>query len=294
MKLRTTEYFLRESLVSIGRNSWMASASVGTVAVSLFVLGVFLLLVLNMNRAASIVESQVQIAVYLRDDMDIGAIRWVGSEIQKIDGINSIEFVSKDVAIERLRSRLGDQSYLLDALEENPLPNGFNVTMREARLVPATAEKISKIDGVTEAKYGQDVVENLFDITQMIRVFGLCLMLTLAGATIFIISNTIRLTIFARRKEIAIMKYVGATDEFIRLPFVIQGVILGFIGGMISAIALSYFYSVVSEKIFDSLKFFPLLPQDPYMKFIGVLIIVFGMIIGAAGSTISLKKFLEV
>ncbi|MBR1419778.1 MAG: permease-like cell division protein FtsX [Selenomonadaceae bacterium] len=294
MKLRTTEYFLRESLVSIGRNSWMASASVGTVAVSLFVLGVFLLLVLNMNRAASIVESQVQIAVYLRDDMDIGAIRWVGSEIQKIDGINSIEFVSKDVAIERLRSRLGDQSYLLDALEENPLPNGFNVTMREARLVPATAEKISKIDGVTEAKYGQDVVENLFDITQMIRVFGLCLMLTLAGATIFIISNTIRLTIFARRKEIAIMKYVGATDEFIRLPFVIQGVILGFIGGMISAIALSYFYSVVSEKIFDSLKFFPLLPQDPYMKFIGILIIVFGMIIGAAGSTISLKKFLEV
>ena len=166
--------------------------------------------------------------------------------------------------------------------------------MREARLVPATAEKISKIDGVTEAKYGQDVVENLFDITQMIRVFGLCLMLTLAGATIFIISNTIRLTIFARRKEIAIMKYVGATDEFIRLPFVIQGVILGFIGGMISAIALSYFYSVVSEKIFDSLKFFPLLPQDPYMKFIGILIIVFGMIIGAAGSTISLKKFLEV
>ena len=294
MKLRTTEYFLRESLVSIGRNSWMASASVGTVAVSLFVLGVFLLLVLNMNRAASIVESQVQIAVYLRDDMDIGAIRWVGSEIQKIDGINSIEFVSKDVAIERLRSRLGDQSYLLDALEENPLPNGFNVTMREARLVPATAEKISKIDGVTEAKYGQDVVENLFDITQMIRVFGLCLMLTLAGATIFIISNTIRLTIFARRKEIAIMKYVGATDEFIRLPFVIQGVILGFIGGMISAIALSYFYSVVSEKIFDSLKFFPLLPQDPYMKFIGILIIVFGMIIGAAGSTVSLKKFLEV
>lgn len=252
------------------------------------------MLVLNMNRAASIVESQVQIAVYLRDDMDIGAIRWVGSEIQKIDGINSIEFVSKDVAIERLRSRLGDQSYLLDALEENPLPNGFNVTMREARLVPATAEKISKIDGVTEAKYGQDVVENLFDITQMIRVFGLCLMLTLAGATIFIISNTIRLTIFARRKEIAIMKYVGATDEFIRLPFVIQGVILGFIGGMISAIALSYFYSVVSEKIFDSLKFFPLLPQDPYMKFIGILIIVFGMIIGAAGSTISLKKFLEV
>lgn len=294
MKLRTTEYFLRESLVSIGRNSWMASASVGTVAVSLFVLGVFLLLVLNMNRAASIVESQVQIAVYLRDDMDIGAIRWVGSEIQKIDGINSIEFVSKDVAIERLRSRLGDQSYLLDALEENPLPNGFNVTMREARLVPATAEKISKIDGVTEAKYGQDVVENLFDITQMIRVFGLCLMLTLAGATIFIISNTIRLTIFARRKEIAIMKYVGATDEFIRLPFVIQGVILGFIGGLISAIALSYFYSVVSEKIFDSLKFFPLLPQDPYMKFIGILIIVFGMIIGAAGSTISLKKFLKV
>lgn len=294
MKLRTTEYFLRESLVSIGRNSWMASASIGTVAVSLFILGIFLLLVLNMNRAASIVESQVQIAVYLRDDLESGAIRWVGSEIQKLDGIKSLEFVSKDVAIERLRSRLGDQSYLLDALDENPLPNGFEVTMREARLVPETAKRIEGIDGVTEVKYGQDVVENLFDITQMIRVFGLCLMLLLAGATIFIVSNTIRLTIFARRKEIAIMKYVGATDDFIRHPFVIQGVILGFIGGLISAIALSYFYSVVSDRILESLKFFPLIPQDPYMKILGGLLIVFGMIIGAAGSTISLKKFLEV
>lgn len=294
MKIRTLRYYLHETFVSIGRNTWMASASIGTVAVSLFVLGIFLLLFLNVNRIASTIESQVQIAVYLEDDLEQAEIRTIGSAIQKIDGIESLEFVSKDQAFAQLKQRLGDQSYLLDALDGNPLPNSFEIVMKNARLVPETARKISAIEGIEEVKYGRDVVDNLFEITEMVRVVGFMLVVLLTIATIFIISNTIRLTVFARRREIAIMKYVGATNRFIEIPFLLEGIILGSIGGVISAFSLGYFYALVSDKILESLTFFPLLPVTPYIELIGIFIILAGTVIGALGSTISLKRFLEV
>jgi len=123
---------------------------------------------------------------------------------------------------------------------------------------------------------------------------GIILILILALATIFIISNTIRLTVFARRKEIAIMKYVGATDSFIRWPFVLEGILLGFIGGGISAIILRSFYSAMTEKIYATLAFLPLIEQYPFMNYLTLCLIISGMLVGTLGSTVSLKKFLEV
>ncbi|MBR4695123.1 MAG: permease-like cell division protein FtsX, partial [Selenomonadaceae bacterium] len=203
--------------------------------------------------------------------------------------------VTKDEAMDRLRERLGDQKYLLDALgEKNPLPESVEVTVRLPEMVQTAAEAIEQMDGVEEAKYGQDVVEHLFDITRLMRIFGLILMVLLAGATLFIISNTIRLTVFARRKEIAIMKYVGATDWFIRWPFLLEGMVLGFIGGIIAALALRSFYAAMAAKIYSTLAFFPLMPQYPFMNYVSAVIIVSGMIIGTIGSTISLKRFLQV
>ena len=295
MKLRTSEYFIREVLISLRRNNWMSFASVGTVAVSLFVLGVFMLLVLNMNRLASTLESQVQISVYFQEDIKDSVRDKVEEDILEMQGIESVKYVSKDEAMERLKERLGDQKYLLDALEEkNPLPDSLEVTVKMPEMVETAANAIVKMDGVEEAKYGQDVVEHLFDITRLMRIFGLALMVLLAGATLFIISNTIRLTVFARRKEIAIMKYVGATDWFIRWPFLLEGMVLGFIGGIIAALALRSFYAAMAAKIYSTLAFFPLMPQYPFMNYVSVAIIVSGMVIGTIGSTISLKRFLKV
>ena len=295
MKLRTSEYFIREVLISLRRNNWMSFASIGTVAVSLFVLGVFMLLVLNMNRLASTLESQVQISVYFQEDIKDSVRDKVEEDILEMQGIESVKYVSKDEAMERLKERLGDQKYLLDALEEkNPLPDSLEVTVKMPEMVETAANAIVKMDGVEEAKYGQDVVEHLFDITRLMRIFGLALMVLLAGATLFIISNTIRLTVFARRKEIAIMKYVGATDWFIRWPFLLEGMVLGFIGGIIAALALRSFYAAMAAKIYSTLAFFPLMPQYPFMNYVSVAIIVSGMVIGTIGSTISLKRFLKV
>lgn len=295
MKFRTSEYFVREVFVSLKRNNWMSFASIGTVAVSLFVLGVFLLLVLNMNRMASTLESQVQISVYLQDELRGAEKDELEERISDLSGIQSVKYVDRDEAIERFRERLGDQKYLLDALgDKNPLPDSFEVTVMQPSMVQTAAETIAQFDGVAEAKYGQDVVEHLFDITRLMRVFGLLLMVLLAGATIFIISNTIRLTVFARRKEIAIMKYVGATDWFIRWPFLLEGVVLGCIGGLVAAFALRSFYAAMAAKVYNTLTFFPLMPQYPFMNYVSAAILVSGMVIGAIGSTISLKRFLKV
>ncbi len=296
MKFRTLEYFIREVIISLKRNNWMSFASIGTVAVSLFVLGVFLLLVLNMNRMASTLESQVQIAVYLEDNLSGKEKDRLEEALKDMSGIQSVKYVDKEEALVKLKERLGEQQYLLNAMEdgENPLPDAFEVTVKLPELVQTAAASIQEMDGVAEAKYGQDVVEHLFDITRLVRIFGLLLMVLLTGATIFIISNTIRLTVFARRKEIAIMKYVGATDWFIRWPFLLEGIVLGFIGGIVSALALRSFYAAMASKIYNTLAFFPLMPQYPFMDYVSIGIIVSGMIIGAIGSTISLRRFLQV
>ena len=295
MKLRTSEYFIQETFRSLRRNNWMSFASIGTVAVSLFVLGVFLLLVLNMNRLASSLESQVQISVYLADGLSESARKDIASDIEALQGIEEIRYVPKEEAKERLAKRLGDQKYLLDALgEKNPLPDSFEVVLKSPDLVETAAAAITRMDGVEQAKYGQDVIEHLFAITRLIRIFGLALMVLLAGATLFIISNTIRLTVFARRKEVAIMKYVGATDWFIRWPFLLEGMVLGFVGGVLAALALQSFYAAMASKIYETLAFFPLLPQSPYMYYVSAAILLSGMGIGALGSTISLKRFLKV
>ena len=295
MKVRTIEYYIREVFISLRRNNWMSVASIGTVAVSLFIFGMFLMMVMNMNKLAENMESQVQINVYLLDKVDREQARDIEKDLKEIEGVESVGFVTKDEAMERFKDRLGDQKTLLDALDEtNPLPDSFEVTVTNPDLVKTAAEKMEKLDGVECAKYGQDVMEHLFEITRLLRIFGFTLMLVLAFATLFIISNTIRLTVFARRKEIAIMKYVGATDWFIRWPFVMEGMVLGLFGSIIAAMVLRTAYTAMAEKVYDTLDFFPLIPEKPFLTYITIVVVISGMVVGAIGSAVSIKKFLKV
>jgi cell division transport system permease protein len=295
MKIRTSEYMIRETFLSLKRNNWMTVASVGTVAVSLFIFGMFLILAMNMNKMVASLESQVQISVYLKDDLSKGDRKDIETDIRGMQGIATVKFVSRDEALQRFKERLGDQKFLLDALgDANPLPDAFEVTVTHPDMVRTAAEAIGNFKGVESAKYGQDVIQHLFDITRLIRIMGFTLMALLAGATLFIISNTIRLTVFARRKEIAIMKYVGATDWFIRWPFLLEGMVLGFLGGVIAVVLLNSVYSAIVVKVYSTLAFFPLIQEYPFLIYVTLLILVSGMCIGALGSTISLKRFLRV
>ena len=192
MKIRTSEYFIREVCRSLKRNNWMSLASVGTVAVSLFIFGMFMMLVMNMNKMADSLESQVQINVYLQDDVSREQARDIEKDLKNLQGVEQVTFVSREEAMERFKERLGDQKTLLEALDEtNPLPDSFEVMITQPELVKTAAASIERYDGVESARYGQDVMEHLFDMTRLIRIFGFSIMLVLALATLFIIANTV-------------------------------------------------------------------------------------------------------
>ena len=295
MKISTLEYFIREVFNSLKRNNWMSVASIGTVAVSLFIFGMFLMLVMNMNKMVESLESQVQIKVYLEEDFSRDDARDLEVDLKKMQGVESVTFVPKEEAMEKFKERLGDQKTLLEALDEtNPLPDSFEVTLVQPEMVKTAAENIERLEGVEMAKYGQDVMEHLFDITRLIRIFGFALMFVLALATLFIIANTIRLTVFARRKEIAIMKYVGATDWFIRWPFVLEGTVMGLLGSLIASVILRFSYAGITAKIYNTLAFLPLIPEYPFLNYVTLVVIIGGMVMGAIGSAVSIKRFLKV
>lgn len=295
MKLSTSEYFIKEVYTSFKRNIWMTLASIFTVVLSLFILGFFSIVILNLNKMADTLESQVQISVYLKDDLSQEEIDETKENLSKIEGLQDIKFITREEAMENFKERLGDQQFLLDALDDtNPLPDSFSLTVTSPQQVKTIAGTAAALDSVESASYSQDIINHLFNLTHLIRLIGIALIILLTVAAIFIISNTIRLTVFARRKEIAIMKYVGATDWFIRWPFLLEGICLGFIGGGLATIFLYIVYNQVTQEIYEAMAFFPLIPQHPFIDYISLAILVAGIIIGALGSTISLKRFLKV
>ena len=289
MKPRTIKYYFKEALKSMKRNGLMTLASISTVALSLFMLGVFLCGVINLNNMASSLENQVQLSIYLKDGLTTDQIMAVGKQIKAIPNLKHLEFVNKEQAMKEFKERLGDKQQLVNALGDvNPLPNSYVLTFDNPSDVKATAKLATTFQGVESTHYGQDIVEELF------RIGGIVLIAFLAAATLFIISNTIRLTVFARRKEIAIMKYVGATNGFIRWPFLIEGMLLGLIGAIIAVLCVGEFYHFITMEVSESLAFFPLVPMFPFFYDVALYILGGGIVVGAIGSTISLKQYMKV
>lgn len=279
----------------MSRNGLMTLASISTVALSLFILGVFTTGVVNLNNLASNLESQVEISIYMKDGLTTNQVMEVGKKLKALPKVKNLEFVNKDEAMKRFKERLGDQQGLVAALDgNNPLPSAYVITFEDPEEVKSTAKLVATFPEVESAHYGQDVIEHVFKMTQVIRIGGIALIAFLAGATLFIISNTIRLTVFARRKEIGIMKYVGATNWFIRWPFLIEGMLLGFIGGAIATACVWEFYHFITLEVENSLAFLPLVPMFPFFYDLSAILLGVGVLVGAIGSTISLKQYMKV
>ena len=295
MSFSTKEYFVKETYKSIRRNGFMSFASISTVAVSLLVLGMFLMIFLNTNNLAQYLESQVQVSVYMQDNATGQELAAVKEKLTKMPGVVKVTQVSKTEALARFKKRLGDQDQLLNSLgKENPFPNSFEVQVDNPERIKMLTPQIGQLPKVETAKFGQEIVEHLFQLTKILRFGGILLVVFLAMATLFIISNTIRLTVFARRKEVIIMKYVGATDWFIRWPFLLEGMTLGFFGAVIAFILINSIYSGLLERIHATLAFLPLLPSSPLLLYVDLFLLFAGTGIGALGSYISLRKFLRV
>ncbi|CAM4304267.1 permease-like cell division protein FtsX [Paenibacillus alkaliterrae] len=305
MKFSTILRHLREGAKNIIRNGWMSFASMSSIFISLFVLGVFLLLAMNVNSMAAQIESQVQIRVFLQLNVDQAKITELQNKIGNMTEVSQITFVSKEEGLELLRKNLGEENKdLLDGYEndKNPLPDSFTVEVYNPQSVALAVEQINKINQADEqqpierVKYGQGTIETLFKVTNALRYAGLVLVIGLAVTAMFLISNTIKMTIIARRREIGIMKLVGATNSFIRWPFFIEGALIGIISSIVTTILLlaGYAQLVNFTQMELSLMMIKLVTlQESGWQTAG-LIIGLGTVIGIWGSTISIRKYLKV
>ncbi len=273
----------------------MSIASVGTVTVALLILGFFLLFAANVENLVDDLESQVEITAYFSEEATQEEIDAGISAVSGISNIEGVIYVSKEEALNLLKEQFGDESELLEAVEGmNPLRDSVQIKLQNQEKINETAQEIEKVAGISEVQYRSEVVERLLGLTKMIRTFGLAIATLLVLMTAFMISNTIKLTVFARRREIGIMKLVGATDWFIRWPFVLEGMLLGMGGAAVTILIIFFGYPALVQNLSVSLPFLPLIQSAEFIQSICSIILGSGIMIGALGSVISIRRYLQV
>lgn len=276
----------------------MSIASITTVAASLLILGIIMSLIININSFSEGIRHQFDsISVYVAEGLTQEEIMALGQEIEAIEGVHSIVYETQDQALENMRIDFDEYAYLLDGLEYNPFPNSYIVNLESIGFADQVVRKMTTLRGIEEIKFYKDLVNQIIDLTSYVRNIGLVLTLFLAGIATFIINNTIKLTINARRTEISIMKYVGATSWYIRWPFILEGTVLGLVGSLI-ATGLVYLIYNYSFNLFTS-QFYVvfaayILNVETIVGEILSLNILIGAGIGALGSMMSIRRYLNV
>jgi cell division transport system permease protein len=297
MKLRTLGRHVREGTKNLGRNGWMTFASISAVAVMLLVVGVFLLLIMNVNNVASTIEDDVEIKVYVELTASEEQQQELLEEMEQLPNIESITFVGKEEGLNQLIDSLDESGEVFESIrEENPLNDAFVVRAINPQLTEQVANTIEPLAHVERVNYGKDFIERLFAVTDFVRMVGLILVIGMMFTAMFLIANTIKLTIVARKREIQIMKLVGATNGFIRWPFFVEGMLLGVLGSLIPILitVFGYSYLVTNYGARIEILFFSLVPPFPYVWQIAGLLVVIGVFIGVWGSMMSVRKFLKV
>lgn len=298
MKARTTKYIFKQGFTGLWRNRGMTVASISSVAASLMILGLVITLVLNITNAASLAQMQFdEIQIYLQDDLSLEEIESVGKEIERIEGISYITYETKERALEKMKEKWGEQGYLLETLEENPLPNSYIIQVENLESADSVVSGLKSLQGIDEIKYYKELVDQLLNVAKFIRTVGLAIISILVLVAIFIISNTIKLALNARRQEIEIMKDVGATNWFIRWPFLLEGMLLGVIGAALSVgivyFGYQYAFNLITSKfyvVFGSYMISVNIMLNKIIWMFGIL----GTGVGALGSIISLRRYLKV
>lgn len=289
-------FFLKEALGSLRRNYFMTIAALVTVFLSIVVLGGVLVFVYTTDAVLSEVESKVEITVYLKTDPDPSAteIEAMQSEIMNWIEVESSTFVSKSEALDRMKKNFADSPEVMQNLTGNPFPASFEIALKNPQMVKTVAARFDGNPIVDQVSYGEEIADKLFKLTSQARNVLLGFIVLLGIVAILLISNTIRLSIFARRREVEIMKLVGATNWFIRWPFVLEGVVVGFLGAAVATVVVLVANSILVGKVRGSMPFMAV-PLDavPYLLVTAILLGV-GVVIGALGSGIGLRRFLKI
>lgn len=298
MKFRLIKNIIKQGFQGMWRNKGMGLASVTSITAVLIILGLVFIMILSLNNIVMDTKDKFdEIEIFLSDEATDEQIEIITSRIEEQEGVYSVIFQSKDEALEKMKEDWGDEAYLLEGLETNPLPNSIVVKLKAIEYADKIAEKVKGLEGIEEIQYNQDIIEKLVLVANYVKTGGMLIVSILIFVSIFIISNTIKLTVTARRREISIMKYLGATNGYIKGPFIIEGVLFGLIGAMLSVVIVyygyEYFFNAVNDRLYVLFTIY-LVPPKVLLKDLSTIFVAIGAGIGALGSLVSLKKFLNV
>ncbi|MDR0356888.1 MAG: permease-like cell division protein FtsX [Clostridiales Family XIII bacterium] len=288
---------IRQAFSQIGRNAAMTLATLFSISAILMILGFFFIVLVNINNISEGAKENFNtIEVKLLDETDKATADAMMDELRNMEGVRSVAFRTKDENLENWKEKWGDAADMLDRLKANPLPNSIIVEIDDLSKAEDTVRAAEAMTGTDTISYAQKTVDKLINFTGLVRVAALILIAVLLIISIVVVSNTIKLTVLAREREITIMKYVGATNWFIRGPFLLEGIIIGIVAAIVSGglISLAYHYIVqnfgVNIALIISIGF---VPEKHLLPNLAVIFLAIGMSIGACGSIISMRRFLD-
>jgi len=294
MRAGSLRYIFPQACKSLKINGWMTFAAIVTITISLFLCTFFWLLVVNIDANATQMESDVRIMAYIKNGVADTEYASIKESIASLSGVDTIEFISKEEGIKSLSSRF-DGVDLSQTLEgSNPLPDSYSIKAKTPADVEPLAKAIGAMKQIEKVRYGEGYVENLFAFTDTIRKAGIAIMVLLGLAAILLVAMNTRLTVYARRREVMVMKWVGATDAFIRWPFFLEGLLIGFIGAVISAVLVLVVYYNAHSYIASAISFMQIVDIAKLWPGVFGFSILAGILMGSIGSIISLTKFLDV
>lgn len=290
-------YNIKQALIQIVRYKTTTLASLFAITAMMLILGLFFTLAVNLNLFTEMVKRDYDtVEVFLKDDVSEEDAKAIMNEVTGINGVSEVEYRSKAQALKIMRDRWGSSGYLLDSLGGNPLPNSILVTVTSLDAADAVNSQVATIQGVESTKYYKETVDKLTKVTNFLQYGSLAIMLFLVLISIIVVSNMIKLTVFARAREISIMKYIGATNWFIRGPFLVEGIIIGMLSAAAAAGIVYVVYSnavdLIGTKVMTILSS-PLVPPEYLMQNLLIIFLALGVGIGSTGSIISMRKFLE-
>ena len=296
MKINTINYFIVDALKSIKRNITVSFAAMLTVLITFFVLGTFTLVGLNFNKTIEDVADKIEIKVYLQDDIKLVNQREVEIKLAEQEGVKAVTYESKDEAFTKLKKDLEGNSGMLEgySLENNPLASSYIVTLEDASYAGDVSKAVEDMTGVESITNQQELIEKISNVVDFVQILGIVLFFVFIGVSIFLIMNTIKLAVYSRRREVGIMKFVGATDWFIRWPFVIEGMIIGAVGSLLATAILYFIYRGVFGFIASNLLIANLVPVSFVLTTLLGGFLLGGIVVGAIGSIAALRKFLVV
>lgn len=290
-------YAVKQAFKQAFRNRAMSVASMFSITAMLLILGLFFILVVNINMVSETAKKQFDtIQVYLLDQTTYDQAKVMLNDLNKMDGVKEASYLSNDQAMKNWRTKWGENAYLLDGLENNPLPNSLLVKVDKLEAADAVVTKLKTMEGIEDIKYYKDTVDQLMKVTHFIQIGAMIVITFLVIVSIVVVSNTIKLTVLAREREISIMKYVGATNWFIRGPFLIEGILIGIVSALISVGAVSFIYYKITQLIGQEIFVMLSTTMVPGAFLDTRLIWIFlalGISIGACGSIISMRRFLD-